>query len=214
MTAAVLVCAAAIGSTAYASGGQRRGAIGSRGRIIYDNDQVIMDSADLITLADEMDGIEAAFKSCIADALAQIETYVQPDGSISHNNKADIDPRRIAFGDLVAGILQSQSVAHLARTQGRNEKGLIYYKFATNNLLEVTENDTGMPVLIVPATEENLTTQTAAWTNGHCLIGNGSDNYYFYQKGFIEGYAEKMGASVEYRYDDTGRIESAELVFP
>lgn len=214
MAAAVLICAAAIGGTVCASDNHRREVIVSRGIINYDNGKVIIDSADLMTLADEMDGLEVSFKSGIADTLAQIGTYIQPDGSISHNNKADIDPQQIAFGDLAVGILQSQSVAHLARTQGRNEKGPVYYKFAANNLLEVTENDTGMPVWIVPATEDNLTTQTAAWTDGHCLMGNGSDNYYFYQKGFIEGYADKLGATVEYRYDDTGRIESAELIFP
>lgn len=212
--AAVLICITVVGSTVYASEEQRRDGILSRGTINYDNDRVVIDSVDLVTLADEMDKLETSYKSRVANALADRKTYVRQDGSISHENREDIDSQKIAFRYLVSAVLQSQSVAHLGSTQAFDAKGLLYYKFAKNNILEVTGNDTGMPVLIIPATEDNLTAQTAAWVNGQCLSGNGSDNYYFYQKGFIEGYAAKMGAAVEYSYDDTGKIESARLVIP
>lgn len=214
MIVAILVCITVVGSTVYASEEQRRDGITSRGAINYDHGRVVIDSADLITLADEMDELEISYKNHVTNALASIGTYVQQDGSISHESWADIDSQKVAFRNLVSAVLQSQSVAHLAGTQASDTKGLIYYKFAKNNILEVTGVDTSMPVFIVPATADNLTAQTAAWVNGHCLIGNGSDNYYFYQKGFIEGYAAKMGAAVEYSYDDTGKIESAKLIFP
>lgn len=214
MITAVLVCIAVAGGTVYASEEQRRDGILSRGTINYDNDRVVIDSADLVTLADEMDKLETSYKGSVANALAYRKTYVRQDGSVSHEDREDIDSQKIAFCYLVSAVLQSQSVAHLSSTQASNAKGLLYYKFAKNNILEVTGNDTGMPIFIVPATEDNLTAQTAAWVNGQCLTGNGSDNYYFYQKGFIEGYAAKMGATVEYSYDDTGKIESAKLIFP
>lgn len=214
MGAVILICTAAIGQTVCAAEGQRRDRLSSSGIINYDNGRVVINSADMVILANEMDELERAFKPDIADTLAKIGTYIQSDGSVGHDKEADIDPRQIVFGDFVAGILQSQSVSHLAGTQASDESGLIYYKFAKNNILEVTGEDTGMPVLIVPATEDNLSAQTAGWADGHCLAGNGADNYYFYQKGFIEGYAGKIGAAVEYQYDDSGKIESAELIFP
>lgn len=214
VVAAVLLCSLIVCGMVRASSERRRDGISSHGAINYGQGKVVIDSADLIILADEMDALETSFKTDIVDALAKIRTYMQPDGGISHEDKADIDPRRIAFRDLETGILKSQSVDHLAGTHASDTKGPIYYRFDKNNLLEVTADDTGMPVLIMPATEDNLTAQTAAWVDRHSLAGNGSDNYYFYQKGFIEGYAAKVGATVEYQYDDTGKMESATLSFP
>lgn len=214
MIAVVSLCGLTAGSVVRASTGQRYGGVSSRGAIDYGRGKVVIDSADLRILADEMDALETSVKTDIADALAEIGTYMQQDGSSNHDDKADIDPRRIVFSDLEAGILGSQSVDHLADTHASDTRGPVYYKFAKNNLLEVTADDTGMPVLIVPATEDNLSPQTAAWVDGHSFAGNGSDNYYFYQKGFVEGYAEQVGATVEYQYDDTGRIESVTLAFP
>lgn len=214
MIAVVLVCVSVIGTTVCAAAGHRRDEIRSRGTINYDDGTVVIDSADLITLADRMDELETSFKPGAAEALAQIGTYIQQDGSISYEDKQEIDPLKVAFGSYITGILRSQSVAFLADRHASDIKGTIYYKYEKNNLLEVTNTDTGMPVHIVPAAADNMTEQTAAWVDGQCFAGNGSDNYYFYQKGFIEGYAAKMGAKVEYLYDDTGKIESAKLVFP
>lgn len=212
--AAVLMIAIALDGTAHASAGNRSDMIKSQGSIHYDNGRVVIDSADLRVLAQEADRLEKTYKTGIRDTLAQIGTYIQQDGSVSYDNNADVDARQIAFGSLVRGILQSQSVAYLADVQASDTGGPIYYKNENNHLLEVTGSDTGMPVFIVPATEDNLTLQTAAWVDGRCLVGNGSDNRYFYRKGFIEGYAEHVGAAIEYHYDDAGRIEYAELIYP
>ena len=214
LTVIILTCVVSVGYTANASAGQRSAGIVSRGRINYDNGKVVINSDDLTTLANKMDELEIKYKTDITDALAQIGTYMHQDGSINHEDLMDVVPQQIVFRDLVGGILQSQSVAHLAAQQASDTDSLIYYKFEKNNMLEVTDIDTGMPVLILPATEDNLTLQTAAWVDGHSLAGTGSDKYYFYQKGFIEGYADQMGATVEYQYDDTGKIKSAKLIFP
>lgn len=211
---AFLLSIALIGSTVLASSGRRRDEVVSRGTVNYDHGKIVITSDDLIKLADGMDDIEYDFKSNIMEALAEMKTYVQPDGSVSHDDQTDINPRQIMFRELAIAILQSQSVAHLAGTQVSDSRGLMYYKFEPNNILEVTAEDTGMPVYILPASEDNLSAQTAAWVDGRYLAGNGFDNYYFYQKGYIEGYAARMGASVEYQYDDTGRMESAKLIFP
>lgn len=214
MIAAVSICVITVGGTVYASAGDRRDGIESRGAINYDRGKVVIDSADFITLADEIDKLELSYKTDITDALAGIGTYIQQDGSAGHDAKANIDPQQVAFRNLESGILQSQSVDSLSGRQASDTGGVIYYKYASRNILEVTRSNTGMPVYIVPAQEDNLSAQTAAWVNGHSIVGNGSDNYYFYQKGFIEGYAARVGATVEYQYDNTGKIESARLVFP
>ena len=210
----ILVSAVLVSGTVYASERHRRDSVHSRGTIDYDNGKVVINGGDLVTLANEMDELEETYKAGIADALAQIGTYVQQDGSVNHESMGDIDPCGIKFGTFILGILQSQSVQHLKDIQASDTKGPVYYKYETNNILEVTREDTGMPVYIMPATAHNLTAQTAAWVDGRCLDGNGFDNYYFYQKGFIEGYAARVGAEVIYHYDDTGKIESAELIYP
>lgn len=214
MAVTFLLCSVFIGDTARASSGHRSDGLVSRGTINYDHGKIVIDANDLFKIANGIDKIENRYKCEIAEALAEIKTYIRPDGGISHDGETDIDPRQIIFSNLAAAVLQSQSVAHLADTQAFNGGGLIYYRFEKNNILEVTNSDTGMPVYIRAASEDNLSAQTAAWADGRYLAGNGSDNYYFYQKGYIEGYAAKVGARVEYRYDDTGRMESAELIFP
>lgn len=210
----VLLCAIVLGKTARAFANDRSDVIKSQGSINYDHGRVMIDSTDLKVLAREADRLETTYKTGIRDTLAQIGTYVQQDGSVSYDNHADVDARQIAFGSLVRGILQSQSVAYLANVQASDTGGPIYYKYENNHLLEVTGSDTGMPVYIVPATEDNLTLQTAAWVDGRCLVGNGSDNRYFYRKGFIESYAERVGATIKYQYDDAGRMIYAELIYP
>lgn len=203
-----------MGSTAVASAEQRRNSIQSKGIIDYENGKVIIDSSDLTGLADQIDELEISYKKALTDSLAQIGSYVRADGSIEHDNEEDINSQQIRYRDLTAGILQSQSVDYLSNTQATDSTGYIYYAREKNNILEVTDEDTGMPVYIMPGMEDNLTTDTAAWIDGKCIVGTGADAYYFYQKGYIEGYAAKVGATVEYIYDDTGKVSSAKLIFP
>lgn len=202
------------GSAVVASTEQRRSMIQSKGIIDYANGKVIMDSSDLTNLADQTDELEISYKKTLADSLVKIGSYVRTDGSIEHDKAEDIDSQQIRYGDLTAGILHSQSVDYLSDTQASDSSGYIYYAHEKNNILEVTNEDTGMLVYIMPGTEDNLTANTAAWIDGKCIVGTGADAYYFYQKGYIEGYAAKVGATVEYIYDDTGRVSSAKLIFP
>lgn len=211
----VCCCTVFIGSTVSASANQRRNEIQSQGIINYDNGKVLVDTTDLLLLAEQMDDLELSFKEGLIDGLAGIGTYIQEDGSIDYDNKSeDIDPQQIVYSALTEGILKSQSVAHLSGIQASDEKGIIYYAREPNNILEVTHDNTAMPVFIAAAADDNLSSGTAAWVDGKCLVGTGADNYYFYQKGYIEGYAEKNGGTVEYTYDETGRMESAKITFP
>lgn len=178
------------------TGGSRRDALRSCGAVVYGDGSIVLDSADLYMLADRMDEFEQQYGGDVCGALVQIGTEVGKDGSI------------------LAGILQSQSVAHLQAVQASAGAVPLYYRMEPNHLLEVTGEDTGMPVLIRPASADNLTAGTAAWVDGKCVMGNGEDSRYFYQKGFIEGLAQKVGADVEYQYDDSGKVCSATLLYP
>lgn len=203
-----------IDGTVSAATVRRRDEVKSKGIIDYGNGKVIINSSDLTSLADQTDELELSFKTAITDSLANIGTYMQQDGSINHDGEENIDPQRIKYSDLMTGISESQSVGHLADVQAADTKALIYYAREVNNILEVTHDNTQMPVLIAAVTEDNLTADTAGWINGECITGNGADNYYFYQKGYIEGYAAKLGATVEYTYDETGKVKSAKLILP
>lgn len=210
-----ICCIAFVGSTVSAYTDKRQNVIESKGIINYANGKVIFDTSDLIMLAEEMDDLEINYKTAITDGLAQIGTYIQENGSIDYAHESEnIDIQQIEYRDLTTGILQSQSVEYLATMQASDEKGLIYYAREPNNILEVTNDDTGMPVFVTAVMEDNLASGTAGWVDGQCLTGTGADIYYFYQKGYIEGYAAKNKGTVEYTYDENGRIESAKIVLP
>lgn len=135
----------------------RKNAIRSKGIINYDDSTVVIDSADLIALADEMDALEYVYKTDMMTALNQIGTYYDAEGSITHNSEDNAfsagRAHELPFSQIYQGVLQSQSVAHLAEQQ------------------------------ILPASEENLSAGTAAWVNGELIIGNGADNESAYSAG-------------------------------
>lgn len=138
-----------MGSTAAASTDQRRSMIQSKGIINYAG-KVIIDSSDVTNLADQTDDLEISYKKALTDSLAQIGSYVRADGSMEHDKKEEIDPQQIRYSDLTAGILNSQSVAYLSDTQAADLTGYVYYAQSPNNILEVTNDNTGMPVYIMP----------------------------------------------------------------
>ena len=127
-------------------------------------------------LSDRIDELAYTYKSSTMEALNQIGTfYASVDGAITHNiadNAVSPDgAAALSFDSLYQGILQSQSVAHLAD--------------------------------INPAVENNLPKGTAAWVNGSLIIGNGADIADSYNRGFADGYAEKMDdISIEYVYHE------------
>lgn len=149
------------------AGERRKDAISSRGVIDYADKTVVMDSSDFIRLADWIDGIDAAYEESTADmaeALKQIGTYFMADGSVTHESEKaagfDGNAVKLPYNKIREGILQSQSVAHLAEQQ------------------------------IGAAAAENLSRGTAAWVDGKLIIGNGADNDACYDKGYSAGEEE------------------------
>lgn len=196
---------------------QRRYDIGSRGIIDYENSKIVIDSSDLTYLADEIDGLELSYKTNTLHALNEIGTYFKPDGTATYNREEGTftseNAGDLSFGNLFEGILNSQSVEHLGKQQARdNEGNLLYYasdEAAEGRDLTDTTKDPGdsgsRPVYIRPITVENLTAGTAAWVDGNLIIGNGSDNNVYYNRGYNQGYVDGFAqsinsAKIEYTY--------------
>ena len=210
-----VVCAGIIGSSVWAEEGQynRRSRLSSKGAVEYEDGRVIIDSSDLTYLADQIDDLERAYKIITMDALNQIGTYyTSSQGDISHepNENTILADRAVelSFHALQKGILQSQSVGHLADVQAKDADGnLLYYAdesaAESHNLIMTTTEANGLPILICSAAANNLTAGTAAWVDGKLIVGNGADNKSFYNKGYADGFAEKLdGLSIEYVYHE------------
>lgn len=144
-------------------GSGRKENIRSRGVVNYSDGQVIMDSSDFIRLADRLDGLEDAYRDSTAgaaDALKQMGTYFTADGAVTHvpgEAASGENGTKLPYHKICDGILQSQSVAHLAAQK------------------------------ISAAVSNNLSKGTAAWVDGTLVVGNGADNTTFYNNGYASG---------------------------
>lgn len=198
-----------------ANGTNRRDYIKSIGKIDFENSTVVVDSADLLYLADQVDELESTYKITVIDALNRIGTYFRNDGSVSADvniNEVDTEEEKknLSFGSIKEGILQSQSVVLLSQTQAVDKDGnpLFYVnqEAADNqNLLQTTIEDTGLPTFYKSITGENLTAGTAAWVDGRLIRGNGGDNASSYAQGFVDGQAnaiENLNVTYTYHYHE------------
>lgn len=208
-----VVCVLVVGTplVVLADNVSRRSKIKSKGKIDFGEGKIVVDSADLIYLADEMDSLETTYKATTVDALNSIGTYFRSDGTITYEagkNEADTEEEKAAlsFANIKNGIVMSQSVASLSGIQAVDKSGnkLFYLNqsSATNkSLLQTTINNTGYPVVYQPITADNLTAGTAAWVNGKLIKGNGKDNESSYVQGFLDGQANAMGnLNISYTY--------------
>lgn len=149
-----------IGANVSVAGKARRDDIRSKGVVNYGNGTVVLNSSDLIRLANEIDDLEYEYKANVVDALNGIGTFFKPNGSVTHDeqDEATVLPQFAAgltFDAIYQGIKQSQSVDHLAAS---------------------------------PATKNNISAGAAAWVNGRCIIGTGKDVQDAHDHGYDEGY--------------------------
>lgn len=179
----------------------RRNQIKSDGIIDYAGGTVILDASDLKYLADEIDTLEASYKMLTAQALGKIGTYFRPDATLTYESEEaaplEVCVENLSFDKIREGILQSQSVAHLAAKQAVNGAGeALFYvnEEAQDNkrLDEITTNANDYPLMIQAACAENLSAGTAAWVDGKLIIGNGADNQAYYNKGYDTGGEEAI----------------------
>lgn len=202
-----------------ADGNARRDYIKSKGKIDFNNGKVVMDSADLLYLADQVDELESTYKVTVIDALNEIGTYFRNDGSVvadARVNEVDTkeEKENLSLGNIREGILQSQSVTTLSGIQAVNKDGnpLFYVsQEAADNgeLLQTTTENTGFPIFYQPIKAENLTAGTAAWVDGKLIMGNGRDNASGYAQGFVDGQAnaiDNLNVTYTYHYHEGDNI--------
>lgn len=207
-----LICICLVGGSVLAEerASSRSSHITSRGVLDYENGKVVIDSSDLIYLANQIDALETAYKSATVDALNQISTfYSSADGDISHDYQENIvssdSASVLSFNDLYQGILKSQSVEHLKDVQAKDSDGsLLYYADLdasdNNNLTRSTTETTDFPIMTQSAIENNLTAGTAAWVDGKLIIGNGADNQTYYNLGYADGLADNVPGDAKIEY--------------
>lgn len=157
----------------------------SKGIIHYSqgDDKVIIDSADLYKLADQLD----LFKTKVIGQLGEMDTYLTRTGSDVALSKADgvyvvhsapgegeaVDPLSLDFAAVLESIAASQSVPTDPGTYGMSESTQLYKTWEGRLTTEASEGVES--VSIQAATEDNLSAGAAAWVNGRLLLGTGAD---------------------------------------
>ncbi len=173
--------------------GATRQLLQSKGRIVYQEGEhsVVLNSQDLYQLADRMD----LFKQGISSQLASMGTYLTTgDGipmqtndmlKVTHVSPAaehSVDPLTVDFNALLEGVAASQSVPVDTAAYGY-EAGTMLYQTKEGILTTVEDEAACAAVEIRPAAAENLSAGTAAWVDGHLLLGTGADNQSYFEKG-------------------------------
>ena len=88
----------------------RKNKVKSKGMIDYAGGTVVINSADIIYIANEMDVFESTYKYLILKYLNDIHTYMTADGSVTHNAADSDDSYFPTLGQLIKGISLSQEV--------------------------------------------------------------------------------------------------------
>lgn len=175
-----------------------RSSLHSQGIISFGEgkESVVIDSADLYTLAERLD----RFKVLTVEQLGAIGTYLSRNSEGTPltseagvyavhqepSSGSEIDPRSLSFKAISEGIAASQSIPADAAAYGM-ESGTTLYQGADGKLY-YSEQEGADPIEnIQAATAENLSAGTAAWVNGHLILGTGGDNKAYYDQGYQEG---------------------------
>ena len=116
---AALVLGMVLGIDSQALAAARRENIKSKGSIDFKEGSVVLDSKDLLYLADEVDSLEANYKTGIVNSLNTIGTYFRQDGTIIYHQednqvKTEEEKIRLSYSGLLQAIKQSQSLSMLA----------------------------------------------------------------------------------------------------
>lgn len=142
---------------------------------------IVIDSADLVTLANATNELNTQFTDSLAAAVNNI-------GSVP---KTDRVAAGATFSDLLKEIKNSQAID--------TSESVYVLQNGT-----VTDDSTAEGVVekqITGATEANLTAGTAAWVDGQYIVGTGSDNNSYYALGYTTGVAESLNsANIQYTY--------------
>lgn len=92
----------------------RRDKLNSCGSINYDGGKAAVSADDLLSMADRIDALGNGYTTMTYRALDKIGTHFDRDGNVNHETQASEHPAYLSCAQLTTGILQSQSVEHLA----------------------------------------------------------------------------------------------------
>ncbi len=203
--AAVLVLTIGTCSAAMASdtGGPITGRLKSHGAIVYEDadSEVVINSLDLYMLAEQADQTRAN----VAKQLGKMHTFFTTGQGTALKNggrigvsytepsgKDFVDPLTLDLNTLVEGIAASQRFSSDVRDYGYPAGTILYQKAdGTMTTHRGTEN---LPELhIKMAKPENLSAGTAAWVNGELILGTGTDNQTYMEKGKSAAAADGAG---------------------
>lgn len=178
----------------------------SYGRIVYQKgtDTVKIDSDDLYMLADQIDQV----KLDVTDQLEAMNTYFTAgEGEITLSTSEDInvvhakpyeedfvDPLEVNFDTLLEGIAVSQSVSTDVTAYGY-PAGTELYKNAEGLLTTDGSGKGSKQISVTAASADDLSAGTAAWVDGHLILGTGEGNKDYYTTGYETGVNKFMGDS-------------------
>lgn len=181
-------------SRAAGTSAATKNSLRSQGAVRYQDgeESVVIDSADLYTLADKLD----LFKVRTAQQLGEIGTYLSKDtkgtpltsenGIYAAHQKPsssdEADPLSLSFETILEGIAVSQTIPTDPTAYGTSAGTTLYQ--GTDGKLSSEAQEGSKPIeSIRAATAENLSAGTAAWVDGHLILGTGGDNKAYYEKG-------------------------------
>ena len=142
---------------------------------------IVIDSADLVTLANATNELNTQFTDSLAAAVNNIGSVPQTD--------------RVAAGAQFSALLSA-----ITNSQAIDTSESVYV--LPNGT--VTDDSTAEGVVetqIAGATAENLTAGTAAWVDGQYIVGTGADNNSYYNRGYTSNSGDSISA--KYKISDS-----------
>lgn len=180
MTASVCITAAA-----EENSNATRRHFQSQGAIQYSQggSSVVIDSADLYTLADQLD----EFKAETIKQLGEMNTYLtnsvsdialtSADGVyVVHKEPAageEVDPLSLSLTSILEAVAASRSITADPAAYVKDPPP-VFYK-TPEGRLTATYSENAEPVTIHAATADNLSAGAAAWVGKKLLLGTGAD---------------------------------------
>lgn len=160
---------------------------------------IVIDSADLVTLANATNELNTQFTDSLAAAVNNI-------GSVPQTDRVAAGAQ---FSDILSAITNSQAI----------DSSESVYVLPNGTVTDDSTAEGVVETQITGATEANLTAGTAAWVDGQYIVGTGSDNNSYYANGFNKGYADgvidgqnKTGnITYEQHYHDSGCYETCTI---
>lgn len=196
LTGSVYMTAFAEGESSYPPlprNGGTAAELKSYGKIVYQKgtDTIKIDSDDLYMLADQIDQVKVE----VTDQLEAMNTYFSTGDGIVLSTSEDInvvhakpyeedfvDPLDVNFDTLLEGIAVSQSVSQDVTAYGY-PAGTELYKSAEGILTTDGSGKDTEKISVAAATADDLSAGTAAWVDGHLILGTGKCNKDYYETG-------------------------------